>query len=222
MGITNQVGASSLIRPGVIDSAATRPASPYEGQVIFQKDTDQLLVWNGTAWVIPNSPAQNPMGLEYITSGTFSGSAIDGVFTSTYDNYRIVVSNIITSSNVLINFNFRNTTNATDSTSNYYTSGRRFDNGTNYDFSQGPVAYGTTAVNTTTVGSSSFIMDIFQPRTTNMTNVVLNGIGGITTVCTVQSATVFYATTNFAGIIFSASGGNTITGGLYTVYGYRK
>jgi len=50
MGITNQVGASSLIKPGVVDTSANRPASPYEGQVIFQKDTDQLLVWNGTAW----------------------------------------------------------------------------------------------------------------------------------------------------------------------------
>lgn len=51
MGISQQIGASSLIRPGVIDNTAARPASPFEGQVIFQKDTDQLLVWDGTAWV---------------------------------------------------------------------------------------------------------------------------------------------------------------------------
>ena len=51
MGISQQIGASSLIRPGVIDNAAARPAAPYEGALIFQKDTDQLLVWNGTAWV---------------------------------------------------------------------------------------------------------------------------------------------------------------------------
>lgn len=50
MGITQQIGASSLIKPGVIDSAAARPASPYEGQVIYQKDTDAVLVWNGSAW----------------------------------------------------------------------------------------------------------------------------------------------------------------------------
>jgi hypothetical protein len=51
MGITQQLGASSIIKPGVIDNTAARPASPYEGQVIFQKDTDQLLVWNGTTWI---------------------------------------------------------------------------------------------------------------------------------------------------------------------------
>jgi hypothetical protein len=50
MGITQNTGASSLIKPGVIDNTAARPASPFEGQVIYQKDTDAVLVWNGTAW----------------------------------------------------------------------------------------------------------------------------------------------------------------------------
>ncbi len=119
MGITQQIGASSLIKPGVIDNTAARPASPYEGQVIFQKDTDQLLVWNGTAWVIPNSPAQNPMGLELITTATCStggtasggvitiGSAVGSVtvanaFSATYDNYKIVVSGGATSAQTSI------------------------------------------------------------------------------------------------------------------------
>ena len=91
MPITSQIGSSSLIKPGVIDSAATRPASPYEGQVIFQKDTDQLLVWNGTAWVIPNSPAQHPAGMGLVSSGTTDGTtnsvAIATAFTSTYEHY---------------------------------------------------------------------------------------------------------------------------------------
>jgi hypothetical protein len=51
MGITQQIGASSLIKPGVIDNTAARPASPFEGQAVYQKDTDQVLVYNGTAWV---------------------------------------------------------------------------------------------------------------------------------------------------------------------------
>ena len=108
MGITQQIGASSLIKPGVIDNTAARPASPYEGQVIFQKDTDQLLVWNGTAWVIPNSPAQNPQGLELITptsvtngtvttgqgtvrvAGTATSVTINGVFSSVYESYLMI------------------------------------------------------------------------------------------------------------------------------------
>ena len=50
MGITQQIGASSLIKPGVIDNAAARPASPYEGQMVYEKDTDMIAIWNGTAW----------------------------------------------------------------------------------------------------------------------------------------------------------------------------
>jgi hypothetical protein len=67
MGITQQIGASSLIKPGVIDNAAARPASPYEGQVIFQKDTDQLLIWDGSAWYPPKNTSWG-----YLTQATKS------------------------------------------------------------------------------------------------------------------------------------------------------
>lgn len=49
MGITQQIGASSLNKPGVCTST-TRPASPYEGQMIYETDTDMVAIWNGTAW----------------------------------------------------------------------------------------------------------------------------------------------------------------------------
>ena len=73
MGITQQIGASSLIKPGVIDNTAARPASPYEGQVIYQKDTDQLLVWNGTAWY-PNW--NTAWGQVALTTNTTTDSTI--------------------------------------------------------------------------------------------------------------------------------------------------
>ena len=67
MPITSQIGSSSLIKPGVIDSAATRPASPYAGQTIFETDTNRTLVWNGTAWLVTSGPytayAATPAGL---------------------------------------------------------------------------------------------------------------------------------------------------------------
>jgi hypothetical protein len=49
MGISQQIGASSLIKSGVCTNA-TRPASPYEGQVIYETDTDKVFVYNGSAW----------------------------------------------------------------------------------------------------------------------------------------------------------------------------
>ena len=61
MGITQQIGASSLIKPGVCTST-TRPASPFEGQMIYTTDLDTLEIWNGTAWRI--------MGAATPTNGT--------------------------------------------------------------------------------------------------------------------------------------------------------
>jgi hypothetical protein len=46
----NNVG----IRPGVCTST-TRPTAPYEGQTIYETDTDKTLFWNGSAWVNVNS-----------------------------------------------------------------------------------------------------------------------------------------------------------------------
>lgn len=36
-------------RPGVC-TFDTRPTSPYEGQMVYEIDTDMVALWNGTAW----------------------------------------------------------------------------------------------------------------------------------------------------------------------------
>ena len=38
------------LKTGVVDNAASRPSSPYEGQMVYEKDIDMLAIWNGTAW----------------------------------------------------------------------------------------------------------------------------------------------------------------------------
>jgi hypothetical protein len=223
MGITQQIGASSLIKPGVIDNTATRPASPYEGQVIFQKDTDQLLVWNGTAWVIPNSPAQNPMGLEYITGGTLSLTPIDGIFTSTYDNYRIIVNQVSQSgtSNLLC-YQYRTTANATESGANYSGSTLRYDTGTAYNFSESNVTFIQTGVNPLSGDTwGNLVMDIFQPRLNTKTMMNAYGNGFISNYSLVTHGSVFNTAREFAGIRFY-TGNGTLNGGTYQVYGYRK
>lgn len=47
--ISSFLAPSAIAKPGVCTSS-TRPASPYEGQVIYTTDTDLLQIWNGTAW----------------------------------------------------------------------------------------------------------------------------------------------------------------------------
>jgi len=49
MPLSSVLGASSVIKPGVCTSA-TRPSVPYEGQVIYETDTDLLCIWNGSSW----------------------------------------------------------------------------------------------------------------------------------------------------------------------------
>ena len=40
---------STGMRPGVCLSTS-RPTVPYEGQMIYETDTDMVAIWNGTAW----------------------------------------------------------------------------------------------------------------------------------------------------------------------------
>lgn len=49
MPLSSVLGASTLIKPGVVTSS-TRPSVPYEGQLIYETDTDMIALWNGSAW----------------------------------------------------------------------------------------------------------------------------------------------------------------------------
>jgi len=93
MGISSQLASARLIQPGVCTSS-TRPASPFQGQCIYETDTNRLYVWNGSAWVIPNQTTQNPEGLELVKTATISSAStsIDNCFSATYDNYKVVVT----------------------------------------------------------------------------------------------------------------------------------
>jgi len=51
MPFSSVLGAQSVVKPGVCTSS-TRPAAPYDGQVVYQTDTDQTVVWDGTAWAV--------------------------------------------------------------------------------------------------------------------------------------------------------------------------
>lgn len=128
MGLSNYLPTSAIARPGVCTSS-TRPASPYEGQVIYETDTDKTLVWNGSAWVLLSTGTANPPGLEFITRGTFSsvantGTSFDNVFSSTiYDNYRIIGDSLLGSTTTqTLTFQFRSAGPSTMA-ANYYLGG---------------------------------------------------------------------------------------------------
>jgi len=87
---------STGFRPGVC-TFSTRPTAPYEGQVIYETDTDLSYVWGGAAWQqVSGGTAVGNSGLVFVKSQTI-GSAVSSVtvsdaFSATYDNYKITVN----------------------------------------------------------------------------------------------------------------------------------
>lgn len=72
MGISNTIPPSRLIQPGVVANTAARPSSPFEGQAIYQADTDEVLYYNGTSW---SRPWNMPWGFVALTTNATSGTA---------------------------------------------------------------------------------------------------------------------------------------------------
>lgn len=50
MGLSSILAPGSIAKPGVCTSS-TRPASPYNGQLIYETDTRKVYIHNGTSWV---------------------------------------------------------------------------------------------------------------------------------------------------------------------------
>lgn len=231
MGISQNIGASSLIKPGVIDSAAARPASPYEGQVIFQKDTDQLLVWNGTAWVIPNSPAQNPSGLELVTTATCSsggtasggvitiGSAVSSVtvtnaFSATYDSYRIIINGGASSAQVGM---YMQIGGNASSYYGFYTYGT-YGAGTVYgaNTNNGSSAQYVGGCDISILHLDATVTNPFLAKTTG-----ISGSMGIWANNRGSSAYDHEVSTSFSSFVIGPLSG-TITGGTIRIYGFRN
>jgi hypothetical protein len=81
-------------RPGVCTST-TRPTAPYEGMMIYETDTNRVLVWDNAAWVMI-ADTDTPPGLQLIKAGTASvttSAPLDllSVFTSEFRNYLLIL-----------------------------------------------------------------------------------------------------------------------------------
>ena len=114
MPLSSVLGASSVIKPGVVTSS-TRPAVPFEGQLIYETDTKRVAAWNGSAWIYETA-AEGPPGLVYITRSSPSSAStvtIDNCFSSTYKHYLITyVFNGGTSNDLYLQFRYGSTTQA--------------------------------------------------------------------------------------------------------------
>lgn len=218
MPLSSVVGAQSIVRPGVCTSS-TRPASPYDGQVIYETDTDRIAVWDGSSWVYKtNATAPTAPGLVLVKTQTI-GNAVSSVsvtnaFSSTYDNYKILISDGVGSTELQLNMTLG------ASSTQYYVGGVytnwssgavgsvNQDNGSSWL----RVGYANSSPNQVVMN-----MEILGPnlaKATYATSLISrspSNIGGVYYLHNVATAYTDFTLTTSTG---------TITGGTIRVYGY--
>lgn len=210
-------------RPGVCTSS-TRPSAPYEGQMIFETDTNRVLVWDNAAWVMI-ADTDSPPGLQLVktqTVGTAVTSVtVNGAFSSEFENYKVVLSGGQSSS--AVDLNLQLTAGGTPSTTLYYgvlvwasrdtgsVAGATNNNASVWSWAGGSAGSAD--------GAASMDVDLLNPFDAKRTRL--------------HNAQVLYSTvygtytglhdigTSYDGIKIIPSSG-TLTGGTIRVYGYRN
>ena len=211
MAFSSVLGASTVIKPGVV-TTATRPSSPFVGQLIYDTTVSQTLAYNGSAWVVQTG------GLTLIKTQTIgtavSSVTVSDVFSSTYDNYKITVSGGSCSGDEAIKMILGSTITS------YY----------------GNLIYGSyanTTLNASSMnGGAAFNFAGGYEQNQLFANIDLNT--PFLTECTEIRSTVRYLTVygNFVGFLanqnsytaftLSPAGAHTWTGGIIRVYGYAN
>jgi hypothetical protein len=197
-------------------NAAARTAavtSPQEGNMSYLKDTDSVQYYSGSAWVSVGGSS----GLTKITTQSFTSVSavnVNNCFSATYKRYRVLIKAIAASG--VPDLGFKQRIAGTDTTGNYYYSGRSesWNNASTLNYGKNVSAYILNTVGTP--NQTTYSLDVQYPYTGTMQ---INGGG----VCPDAGVTFTTAGTNLAGgtvdgfsLIPSSS---TITGEV-TIYGY--
>jgi hypothetical protein len=206
----------------VFDDATARGsaiASPSEGMVTYTKDDDAIQVYDGSAFVGVGSDA----GLIHINTtdsgGAVSSLSLDDVFSSTYKNYRIIISDIIGSTTLNLTMRFR-FSGSDNSTSNYNYQSM----GANATTVSGARTTSQTSINLGGVDTNAtvVILDVFEPFVSKVTDVFDTHLfKPASTLNQLRFLSAGFAQTNsFDGFSLIPSTG-TITIGNVSVYGYK-
>jgi hypothetical protein len=222
------------IKPGVCTST-NRPANPYDGQVIYETDTDIVSVWNGSAWkyigpsglacVSPSSVGKT--GASSTASAAVNGQVtftlcesllLNGIFTSAYSNYRIIWAGFASTGAIL---NARMSVGGTPSSAASYNRQQLVASNTTL---AGIRETGQTswniANNISATDGENFSMDIFNPQLAKNTSLNVLSFSTVSSGYWQSVGAYFTATTVFDGIQFIPSTGNF--SGTVSVYGYNQ
>ena len=220
----------------VVDDVSDLPvaAAALEGMIVFQKDSNELKICDGTSWRTVLD-TDIPMGLVMINPSSVSGAGtslsngvislsgatgviVEGVFSSSFANY-LLVGDLISSLSV-VNVNIRLRASGVDYSNN--------DQVYQYIYSTnagGPFrSYGTiNGMSAGAVGNlaSNYDCKIFGPNKASAKVILATyGAYGNTSNETGFTATYSPSTTQFTGFNFYPNSGS-LTGNL-RLYGYRN
>jgi hypothetical protein len=204
-------------------------SSPVEGMYTHLEDTDDLQFWNGSAW-------RSPFGLTRLVNQTITTSTafiIDNVFTTEFDNYKVILKGdaASASTSVLVNMQFRKA-GSTITASNYRQGGWFFEaTGSTSAGYQGNNGGSSSTVMILGAGgptSSYSSIELINPAVvgsqTGWTNLGFHQYGN-TTAATSNKIGYFVngaytSNDNFDGIVLTPASGNF--SGSVKIYGYRN
>ena len=198
------------------DSTARGTAlpSPTDGQYSYLQDTNATEYYNGSAWVA----AGVAPGLVHINTTTFSAVSsvsLNDVFTSTYQNYRVIMT-AASSSNQDLNIRFR--VSATDTTTNYVYQTFSVNGAVFTGASAGSATLSIIGIVGTTF--SLDVLDIASPQLAAPTVYRTFGVSSSGSILLKDASGAQTASTAFDGFtLFPTSG--TFTGTV-RVYGYKN
>lgn len=181
------------------------------------------LTLSGIGTITGFSNTQEGLGLTLIASQSFSATTavnVNNCFTTTYDNYRIIIQNLTADANRTLNIRWRASA-ADNSTSNYnYQYG--YDSSTTSSGSRSTAQTSGVLGYASTTSGSFYVVDVFLPQAAAVTSAL--SLGGYMyagpTLDSIRYFNNFSATTQFDGFSLFPSLG-TITG-TARVYGYRN
>jgi hypothetical protein len=219
MPISSFLAPSAIAKPGVCTSS-TRPASPYEGQVIYETDTNLAYFYDGAAWQLFG---QQIAGRDQLSS---AGSTLSVTLPSITNGYNL---HIVTS--------VQHATSASIDVALQFNS----DTGTNYD-RQYLIAYDATMASAVannqagvligTCGNNSanrmasYVVDVPNFQAAYHKTVVSNGLdprnmtagSGTSSALWLSIGGVWRNTAAITSVQIKTASGNFVAGSRMTVY----
>ena len=214
-------GNGTGIRFGVATST-NRPATPFDGQVIYETDTDRLAAYDSSAWVYKTQALAT--GLVLVKSETTftaaSSVTADNIFTSSYTFYKILCR-YTTSTTFPITLVLRSS--GSDATSNY--NNQRFIAQGTATTVDRQTAQSSIVVGQDTNGSffSQFDCELYGPQLAEATNIRSTMARTYAAYNAPEWVNIWgnhSTATAYDGFKLAVSSG-TMTG-VYSVYGYGK